>query len=378
MSDLRVGDTSQLRAAAGRAKPGDRILLAPGVHPGGVWLENLHGAPGKPIVLTSADPKRPSVIAGGSECLHLARVSHVTLADLELRGASGNGLNIDDGGDFGKPAHDIVLNRLHVHTIGPDGNRDGVKLSGVDRFTVDRCTLERWGSGGSGIDMVGCHDGSIVRCTFRDGGGEAVQAKGGSARLRIEACRFERFGGRGVNCGGSTGFAFFRPALDRVPPGSRCEARDITIQDCVFSGGGAPVAFVGVDGARFVRNTVWHPGKWALRILQETVDPSFVPSRAGVFADNIVVFRSDSWAEGGVNIGPNTAPQTFRFARNVWFCEDRPERSAPRLPSAEVGGIVGKDPLLRDPAAGDFGLRAGSPAAGRGASGGRTPLPPAR
>jgi hypothetical protein len=106
-----------------------------------------------------------------------------------------------------------------------------------------------------------------------------------------------------------------------------------------------------------------------VRILQQTRSPDFVPSRNGRFEDNIVVFQSENWAEGGVNIGPGTAPETFRLSRNVWYCEDRPERSAPRLPSEEAGAILGKDPMFRDAAQNDFALKPGSPAAGRGASG---------
>ena len=101
-----------------------------------------------------------------------------------------------------------------VRDIGPTGNRDGIKLSGVDDFRVEGCTVERWGSGGSGIDMVGCHRGEIVGCTFRHGdttGDSGVQAKGGSRDVVIRRCRFEHAGQRAVNLGGSTGLAFFRP-----------------------------------------------------------------------------------------------------------------------------------------------------------------------
>jgi len=68
-----------------------------------------------------------------------------------------------------------------------------------------------------------------------------------------------------------------------------------------------------------------------------------------------------------VNVGPGTAPDTFRFAGNVWFCEDRPDQSRPRLPTPEKDGLVGVDPQLRDPAKGDFGVKPGSPAADKGA-----------
>jgi hypothetical protein len=128
------------------------------------------------------------------------------------------------------------------------------------------------------------------------------------------------------------------------------------------------VAFVGVDGAVVRFNTIYRPGRWALRILQETRHPTFVPSRNGEFADNLVVFRADEWAHGGVNVGPGTAPSTFRFARNWWYSTDRPEESRPTLPAAEEGGIYGRDPLLADPEGGDLSLRAESPALRVGAA----------
>jgi hypothetical protein len=117
----------------------------------------------------------------------------------------------------------------------------------------------------------------------------------------------------------------------------------------VSSLAGAAVAFVGVDGSVVRSNTIYRPKRWALRILQETREPGFVPSRRGVFTDNVIVFHSSEWAEGGVNIGPNTAPDTFQFARNWWYCLDQPDRSKPRLPVPEVDGVYGKPPPFRDP-----------------------------
>ena len=42
-----------------------------------------------------------------------------------------------------------------------------------------------------------------------------------------------------------------------------------------------------------------------------------------------------------INIRPDTAAETFRFEKNRWFVEDRPEMSKPKLPVVEKDGIHG-------------------------------------
>ncbi len=362
-ADVTVRDSQGLRQAIAQAEPDTRILLAPGEYEGGMFFGNVHGEPDRPIVIAAADPDDPPTVRGGANAFHFADASHLELHDLRITGTSANGLNIDDGGTFDTAAHHIVLRRLTVTDVGPRGNRDALKLSGVDDFRVEACTIERWGDGGSAIDMVGCHRGVIEACTFRQEnapGSNGVQTKGGSRDIAIHRNRFDNAGGRAVNIGGSTGLQYFRPKAEGY------EAKDIRVEWNVFVGSLAPVAFVGVDGAVVRFNTMFRPERWALRILQETREPGFVACRNGVFTDNIVVFRSDQWAEGGVNIGPATASDTFRFARNLWYCEDQPARSEPSLPTPEEDGLVGQDPMFRDADAGDLGLREGSPAAGKG------------
>ncbi len=372
---VRVSSGDELRAAVRAATPGNRIELAPGDYAGGFYFENLRGEKGKPIVIAAADPARPPRFTGGGNGLHLVNPAFVELHHLHFRGASANGVSIDDGGRFSSAPRELVLRGLRVTEIGPRGNHDGIKLSGLAGFRVEDCVIERWGTGsGSGVDMVGCQDGLFLRNTFRHvedqraTGGSGIQAKGGSRNIVIRKNRFEHAGTRAVNIGGSTGLEFFRPPLAEWPEnGGRWEAKDIVVEGNTFIGSGAPLAFVGVDGAVVRFNTIYRPGRWALRILQETKAPGFVPCRGGVVSDNLIVFHSTGWAEGGVNIGPGAAPETFRFARNHWFCVDRPELSRPRLPSAEEAGTYGVEPQFEQAEKLDLRQKATSPARSRGA-----------
>lgn len=355
-----VATPDALRQALQQARPGTTIRVRAGTYPGGFYAEKLHGTADQPIVITAVDPEQPPVFDGGNGC-HIAGGSYLTVEHLQLRGASANGLNIDDGGQPGS-SHHITVRHLTITDVGPKGNRDGLKLSGLDDFTVENCTIERWGDGGSGIDMVGCHRGLITGSSFRHPGtmGNGVQAKGGSSEVTIRNCYFDRAGSRQINLGGSTGLQFFRPL------GATYEAKDLTVEGCVFVGCMAGIAFVGVDGATVRFNTFYQPEKWLLRILQESREPQFVPCRNGIFERNLVVYRTDHWAENGVNIGPGTAPDTFVFRDNLWYATDRPERSQPRLPTQETGGVYGRDPKLAAPEQGDFRPAEGGPGEGYG------------
>lgn len=254
-------------------------------------------------------------------------------------------LNVDDGGSFDTPTHHITLEKIHLSDIGPKGNFDAIKLSGLDHFVVKNCTIEGWA--GQAVDMVGCHHGVIELCTFRgkDGYSQTTgpQTKGGSEDIVIRHNRFEHAGGRPINAGGSTGRAYFRPV------GATFEARNISIHDNLIIGGQCAAAFVGLDGGSFHHNTLVNPDKWIFRILQETTAPGFPPSRNVEVHHNLTVFKRSS-VRTDINIGPNTAPETFRFHHNLWFATDAPERSKPSLPSPDRDSIHGLNPRLRQPA----------------------------
>jgi hypothetical protein len=89
------------------------------------------------------------------------------------------------------------------------------------------------------------------------------------------------------------------------------------------------------------RLLVTHPDKWIFRILQETKAEGFPPCRNVVVSNNRFVFQRAK-VRDEINIGPDTAPETFQFANNRWLAEDKPEASKPKLPVAETGGTYGK------------------------------------
>lgn len=355
--EIRVSTRESLQQALANARPGDQILVAPGTYSGGLTARNLRGQRQRPIVIAAADSKMPPVFEGRGAAFHLSSPVYVELRELTIKGATGNGLNIDDGGSADSPARGVVLSGLRISDIGSRGNHDGIKLSGVEEFSVVDCVIQRWGNGGSAIDMVGCRQGRIERCQFQDRGdtfGNGVQMKGGSSEISVRRCRFDNAGGRALNLGGSTGAAYFRPMS------ATYEASDITVEDNFIIGSMAAIAFVGVDQATVRYNTLYEPTHWVMRILQENRDARLVPSRKGVFEHNVIAFRSNQ-LRSTVNVGPDVDAQTFRFAKNHWYCVDAPARSRRTdFPTPELDGSYGVDPQFVSPEQFDLRLKPAS------------------
>jgi len=346
-----VDTTAELRSALRAATAGTVIALSPGRYAGGAYRNGLAGTADAGVVIRAADPANPPVLAGGYNGIQLSNASYVTFQDLIFEGAAQNGISIDDGSTFETPSHHITIARVTIRDL-PAGNRDGIKLSGVTDFVIDDVSIERWGDAGSAIDMVGCHRGVVRNSRFRHTPGirigNGIQVKGGSSGILISRNRFDHAAARAVQIGGVTSLPLFRPQ-----PHGRAEATDVTVEHNEFIGGEAAVAFVGSDGGLVRFNTIYLPTLWPIRILQEQRDPAFVRARNGVFTDNIVYWRGPH----AVNIGRETAPETFMFARNWWFREDAPDQSRPALPGAESAGVYGVDPQFLAPP-GDLRTRA--------------------
>lgn len=343
--------------AAALATPGTRILVHAGVYLGAQWIADLHGEASAPITIVGEDG---AILDGDGEgeVLHLSEVSYVVLEHLELRNATGNGLNIDDGGTLDTPAHHVVLRDLFVHDIGSGGNQDCIKLSGLDDYFVLGSRITQCDAGDM-IDHVGCHRGVIADNHFYDSPGSGgIQMKGGSSDILVHGNRFTDVSGRSINAGGSTGLEFFRP-LD-----APFEAARLHVIANVFlrsgANSGAPIAFVGCDACLFANNTVLEPQEWIARILQESTDARFVPSRNGRFVNNLIVFRVAD-LRTFVNVGGGTAPETFTFSHNLWYALDDASFAGPTLTDgipAETSAVIQMNPGVSE---GSPDLCTGSP-----------------
>jgi hypothetical protein len=372
VGDNSTGDGSRqspfqtVNRALQGVKPGDAVRLLPGEYRVAAYLANLAGTKEAPIWFGGLPGEARPVFIGGAG-LHLSRVRYLIVENLEITGATGNGLNCDDGGQFKNPeaTQHVVFRNLHMRDIGSGGNQDGLKLSGVNDFFVLDCEFTRVSKNGSGIDHVGCHRGLVARCVFTEGG-NSVQCKGGSEDIEIRANRFLDVAGRGINIGGSTGLTLFRPPLATNAP--NVEARNIRVFANLFRGCEGPICFVGAVNSIAANNTIVDPQRFIVRILQESVSKdgiTFVPCATNQFVNNLIYFHTAT-VRMPVNIGSNTDAASFTFANNLWFAKDRPDRSRPALPSPETNGIYGTDPLFKDVSSGDYELSPQSPAAGKG------------
>jgi hypothetical protein len=74
-----------------------------------------------------------------------------------------------------------------------------------------------------------------------------------------------------------------------------------------------------------------------------------------------------------VNIGGNTAPQTFLLRNNLWYNVDNPSASKPQEAQLmESNALYGIDPELESYQNGDYRLKSSSPAIGKGFSTGES------
>ena len=343
--EYSVKNNRELSIVVKKLVAGDSVKIMPGEYQGGISLNQLKGTNDKPIRISGSGIDQ-TIFKNGKQAFHLVNCHYIILENFTVKNFSINGINADDGGSQENPSSGLRFENLSIREIGPKGNFDGLKLSGLHNFIVSNCSFAGWG--GSAIDMVGCHSGSISnnRITGIDGFSQntGIQIKGGTSSIQVFNNYFNKAGQRAINLGGSTGLKWFRPL------GAKYEAKDIEVVGNTFEGGMAHIAFVTSQNANVHHNIFYKPEKWFFRILQETQDPSFIKSQKGQIRNNIFVF--DNKARTFINIGANTLPQTFTFSSNLW--EDIEGKRKPSLPVKEINGVYNKAVKIKQREDGTF------------------------
>lgn len=214
------------------ARPGDTLALAPGVYPGGWWID-VSGAPGRPLVITALEGPGTVIVQGGDEGINIADGAHdIVLSNIEVRGTNDNLVHVQGG------AHDIVLRNLHVHHAGPNG--DGIKVNQAHDITIERIDCHDPGprpdrpDGNPSqecIDMVDVQRVVVRDSYLHDGGNQLIFVKGASRDVVIERNVIARQGPDAIDpcvgLGGSTDLELLR--------GHAYEASDVVFRNNVVA-----------------------------------------------------------------------------------------------------------------------------------------------
>jgi hypothetical protein len=123
------GNPSNYRAMLGALKPGDTLILAPGVYRDGLPLHNLKGTPDHPIRIAGPAEEPPAEFLGreGHNTVSLSNTAHVHIGRLVLNGANlAVGAVKAEGHKSCVSVHHIVLEDLLIIGHGADQQIVGI------------------------------------------------------------------------------------------------------------------------------------------------------------------------------------------------------------------------------------------------------------
>ena len=333
--DAVVADSASLNAAWNRAKPGDRILMAPGVYTGSVALSGGGGTLDRPIIIAAQDPLNPPVFDLGKKAINTFKASCFMLDGIVLKSTAVNAIQVIFG-------HHVVLKNFKAVDSGVGTGNSAVKFTGCNNFLMYNVTVTRWGL--CGVDMVGDAKGLLMNnhlsnSTKPPHNACAFQAKGGSFDIGIFDNVVKDAGVRAIMMGGSTGAPFFHQG--NIAKGWECY--DSVAMGNKIVGGLWPISYSDANNIHFDYNTVVGPANGLLRILAES-QPAPNPSSNGHYSHNLVQYGNVAEC---VNTSPNNVkPETFTFDGNYWFRTTNPAASKPRLPGKQINDAGEADPQL--------------------------------
>lgn len=241
----RVDPVRTVMDLADRLEPGDTVVLMAATHRAGVYVYNIHGEPGNPIVIRGElGPSGGFLTLVDGSYLSVRNSTHVLVADLDMVHNSGTSSIEADPGKAGRPyTEDITWRNIRMRDLlGNDG--DGAMClivdnepdtDGVYNVLIEglQCihNSEPDSSGGNDAIYLGDWpgpypgqyapiDGVVIRDSWAENiGGQCVDIKPNVSNLLIENLTCLRTGRQGNTPGGI------------IVHGDGIEIRNSTVQD---------------------------------------------------------------------------------------------------------------------------------------------------
>lgn len=392
--------------------PGDFIYVHEGTYtttdPYWGVIDNLLGERDGWITITGAPGQGIPVLDGiGLRATTQYRPAgtvqkYYRIQNLEIRNTPMHAMNIDEGGEYRRqyPSHNVEISNITI--VG--SNYGGIKMAGIDSFLIRNVVARDFTNAhypGIPIDMVGCHDGIIEKCTFtnvgwRSGGGwmtSAFMIKGASRDVIVRDCYVENVYAACL-IGQTTDYDYYRPPwgeLDADGDIVNYDAKRISYYSNVIVNAGIPVAFSNSIGGKFYNNTIYSPVSnvqsgsapdyafyYSVQLRTFRTDTYYgqmpVRDQYGEVKNNVFVFgRPYGWNPRDYIVwcqNTHNLFSTFVFENNLWFCLADPDWSEPNwsgithrdgMPTIN-DNIYGLDPLWVNTAQRNFMLGDGSPA----------------
>ena len=306
----------------------------------------------------------------------------MVIENLTISGATINGLVIDDldtttarNPNEPEPATprepwsaNLLIRNLWVTNTGPEGKRHAVTLSGLRDVRIHNMHIEGWG--GSGFEVIGCHEVSLESCRFIAKAGHtqlnAIRVRAGSERVNIVQCHVTGIAEAVVVLGGMSTLQEFRPSLaPDAESGTRYEARFVQIQRCTFVGGACPIVLVHCDDSLMRNNTFIRPRHTVLCTITEQTDRRIGSTRRAIFGGNLLVWEPGDLTKF-VTVAAADDAESFVFQESLWWSTETVQQRAHlgELPGiSRTPQITDVDPKLdeqlrpTEPKAANFGAK---------------------
>lgn len=318
---------------ATEVKPGDRILLTPGIHQN-VGPLILSGTPDRPIRIASVDPTQPSALVGDAWSLDIRGASNLEITSLMVISGASGAVRIRGGDDA--PSRNIELRSLLITPtpgiLVPVGiDAEGVR--GLDLLDI-RVTL--WQR--AAIELRDTSDVRLARLTLQ---GDRRASTGIRLNDRVQDTRIEKsallvIGGSGIAAGVPTS----------PPPeasASQAAVDDLVVEACIFERVAIPVTIGSAKKVRIDRCTIVEPSA-AVFELRRTGERWRSATNVRV-AGNLVTWKVNGLARLFIDDQPDAS---IEFGPNLWWAATMPTalQWLGGFPEDAAAQVIDVDPRL--------------------------------